>query len=200
MIVAAYHEAGHAVMNYLADLPIARASIVGSTSGVGGAVFQADKDTSQFSTKDEYEWQIRVCYAGRASESVKFGKITDGAGSDITQATKLIYAYVCKFGMCDDYGLLDVDVLKSVSAFAVPNEIMQTLSRKMMEETISFIEANYSLVEAIAAELLDKETLSGEEIMKIIGNTKTSEKSYPDGIMMNEPIGIAGKDSSEVSV
>jgi cell division protease FtsH len=200
VIVAAYHEAGHAVMNYLADLPIARASIVGSTSGVGGAVFQADKDTSQFSTKDEYEWQIRVCYAGRASESVKFGKITDGAGSDITQATKLIYAYVCKFGMCDDYGLLDVDVLKSVSAFAVPNEIMQTLSRKMMEETISFIEANYNLVEAIAAELLDKETLSGEEIMKIIGNTKTSEKSYPDGIMMNEPMGVAGKDSSEVSV
>ena len=70
----------------------------------------------------------------------------------------------------------------------------------MMEETKSFIEANYSLVEAIAVELLDKETLSGEEIMKIIGNTKTSEKSYPDGIMMNESMGIAGEDSSEVSV
>ena len=70
----------------------------------------------------------------------------------------------------------------------------------MMEETISFIEANYSLVEAIAAELLDKETLSGEEIMKIIGNTKTSEKSYPDGIMMNESMGMDGEDSSEVSV
>lgn len=166
--IAAYHEAGHAVMNYLADMPIARASIIGSTSGVGGAVFQADKDSSQFSTKEEYEWQIKICYAGRASEAVKFGRITDGAGSDITQATKLIYTYCCKVGMSEDYGLLDIDVLKSITPFAVPNEIMQNLSRKFMNETSRLIESNYTLVEAVAKELLDKETISGDEITEII--------------------------------
>lgn len=163
--IAAYHEAGHAIMTYLAGLPIARASIIGSTSGVGGVVFQADKDNSQFSTKDEYEWQIKICYAGRASEAIKFGKVTDGAGSDITQATKLIYNYVCKFGMSDDYGLLDVDVLKTVTPFAVPNEIMQAFSKKIMSQTSDLIKENYELVEVIAKELLDKETITGSYIV-----------------------------------
>lgn len=175
---AAYHEAGHAIMNYLAGNPIARASIIGSTSGVGGAVFQADKDTSQFTTKAEYEWQIKICYAGRASEIITFGeeKMTDGAGSDITQATKYIYMYICKAGMYDEYGLLDVDVLKTISPFAVPNEAMTNLSKKLMSETITLIENNYDLVEAIAKELLDKETISGEDITKIINRTKSKRK------------------------
>lgn len=170
--VAAYHEAGHAVMNYLADKPIARASIIGSTSGVGGAVFQADKDTSQFSTKEEYEWQLRICYAGRAAELAKFGKMSDGASNDITQATKILYNYVCKVGMSEDYGVLDVDVLKTISPFAVPNDIMRNLSLHFMSEAKQYISDNFQLVEAVAKELLDKETISGEAIMAIIDSNK----------------------------
>ena len=171
--IAAYHEAGHAVMNYLAEMPIARASIIGSTSGVGGAVFQADKDSSQFSTKDEYEWQIKICYAGRASEIESFGEFTDGAGSDITQATKLIYAYCCKFGMSREFGLLDIDVLKTITPFAVPNELMQQLSKRFMNEAQMLIHDNYRLVRAIAEELLANETISGDTIYDIIKKTKT---------------------------
>lgn len=170
--IAAYHEAGHAVMNYLADKPIARASIIGSTSGVGGAVFQADKDTSQFSTKEEYEWQIRICYGGRASELIKFGRMTDGAANDISQATKIIYNYVCKVGMSADYGLLDVDYLKTLSPFAVPTDIMRDISIKFMDETVEMLRKNSVLVEYIAKELLDKETISGDEITAIIKKLK----------------------------
>lgn len=170
--IAAYHEAGHAVMTWLAGNPIARASIIGSTSGVGGAVFQADKDTGQFTTKDEYEWQIKICYAGRASEDIKFGKITDGACSDITQATKYIYNYICKAGMLADYGLLDIDVLKTISPFAVPNDQMQALSRKLMHESKDLLEKHYFRVEAVAKELLDKETISGEALTEIIENAQ----------------------------
>lgn len=173
--IAAYHEAGHAIMTYLAGLPIARASIIGSTSGVGGVVFQAEKDTSQFSTKEEYEWQIKICYAGRASEAIKFDNVTDGAGSDITQATKLIYNYVCKFGMSDEYGLLDVDVLKTITPFAVPNDIMQVLSKKIMSETSSLIKEHYDLVEIIAKELLDKETITGVYIEDKIAQHNVSK-------------------------
>lgn len=173
--IAAYHEAGHAVMNWLAGNPIARASIIGSTSGVGGAVFQADKDSSAFTTKNEYEWQIRVCYAGRASEIVKFGGYTDGASSDITQATKYLYQYVCKVGMSDDYGLLDIDVLKNISPFAVPNDLLQKLSRQFMDDTLKLVKNNYDYVEALAVELLDKETISGDDINKIFNTVKTKK-------------------------
>lgn len=169
--VAAYHEAGHAVMNYLACKPIARASIIGSTSGVGGAVFQADKDNQQFSTKEEYEWQIKICYGGRAAEKVIFNRVTDGAANDITQATKLIYAYVCKLGM-SQYGLVDVDELKSISAFAVPNDEIRMTSIRFMQEAEEDIRANRNLVEAIAEALLENETLSGEEIQQIIIKTQ----------------------------
>lgn len=175
--VAAYHEAGHAVMNYLAGNPIARASIIGSTSGVGGAVFQADKDSSQFMTKEEYEWQIKVCYAGRAAENAIFGKVTDGAGSDITQATKYIYTYVCKAGMYNDYGMLDIDVLKNISPFAVPNDALTVVSRRLSDETEKLINDNIELVKAVAKELLSKETISGEAITKIIENTKVNTAS-----------------------
>lgn len=167
--VAAYHEAGHAVMTYLAKLPIARASIIGSTSGVGGAVFQADKDSAQLTTKDEYEWQIRICYAGRAAEIVKFDEMSNGAGSDISQATKILYEYVGKVGMSPLYGYLDVDVLKSISVFAVPTDIMQKLSVDFMDEAEKMIRSNFVCVEAVAKALLERETLSGDEINAIIG-------------------------------
>lgn len=170
--VAAYHEAGHAVMTYLAEKPIARASIIGSTSGVGGAVFQADKDTSQFTTRDEYIWQTRICYAGRAAEIAKFGEMSDGAANDITQATKIIYNYVCKVGMSEDYGLLDVDVLKTISPFAVPTDVMRYLSMKFMAETEQYVTENFYLVEELAKALIDKETLSGEQIEDIITTAK----------------------------
>ena len=169
--IAAYHEAGHAVMTYLAKLPIARASIIGSTSGVGGVVFQADKkDASQFTTKDEYEWQIRIAYAGRASENIKFGAahVSDGAGSDITQATNLLYLYVCRVGMCANSGTLDYDVIKAINPLSMPIEDMKKLAQKLESESTEKLRDNYDAVEAVAKVLLEKETLQGDEIEAII--------------------------------
>lgn len=168
--IAAYHEAGHAVMTYLAGLPIARASIIGSTSGVGGVVFQADKDISQFSTKSEYEWQIKICYAGRASELTKFHDASDGASSDITQATKYIYAYVCKLGMSNF--ALDMDIIKNIAPLSIPVDIMKQLSNQFMNDAKKLIDENYPLVEAIAKALLADETISGDEIEQIIKKVK----------------------------
>ena len=102
--------------------------------------------------------------------------MTDGASSDITQATKLIYNYVCKVGMSEEYGLLDTDVLKTISPFAVPNETMQALSKKFMKETKMLLEKNYDIAEAIAQELLEKETISGEDILELIRKTRGESK------------------------
>lgn len=97
--IVAYHEAGHAVMNLLSGKPVARISVMGMTSGVGGAVFQAD-DNSVFHTKESIEQEVKILYAGRASEEIKFGRerITDGASNDITEATKLLVNYLTRFG------------------------------------------------------------------------------------------------------
>lgn len=177
---AAYHEAGHAVVTFLAGQPIARATIIGSTSGVGGVVFQADKNTSQFMTKSEYEWQIRICYGGRASEMVKFGDVSDGASSDITQATKLIYQYTCKVGMNKKFGMLDIDVIKGINPLALPVDEMKELAQKYMDDTYEIVRKNYDMVEAVAKQLLEHETLSGKEILDIIKAVKSGRKNPVD--------------------
>ena len=171
--IAAYHEAGHAVMTYISGLPIARASIAGSVSGVGGAVFQADRaDSGKLTSKIDYEKQIMIAYAGRAAEKIKFGaeNISDGAASDITQATNLIYAYICRAGM-GATGILDYEMVKAIDPLAMPIAEMERLSRMLMDKAESAIGKDYSKVEAVAKALLDKETLSGDEIAKIIDST-----------------------------
>ena len=171
--IAAYHEAGHAVMTYLANLPIARASIIGSTSGVGGVVFQADKkDASQFTTKSEYEWQIKIAYAGRAAEEIIFKDVSDGASSDITQATNLIYMYICRVGMDANFGMLDMELLKNIDPLIMPIDSMKEMSAKLMKETVEILSQNINKIKKVAEQLLEKETLSGEDIEEIIKQVK----------------------------
>ena len=81
--VVAYHEAGHAVVTYLLKHPISRASIIASTSGVGGFVMQAETE-DRLKSRNFYEEQVMICYGGRASEQIKFDEITTGASNDIT--------------------------------------------------------------------------------------------------------------------
>lgn len=165
--IVAYHEAGHAVMSYLLGVEIARASIIGTTSGVGGAVFNQEGE-SQFLTNEDFKNKIMICYGGRASESIKFGKITTGASNDITQATKLIQNYIQRYGFDSDFGLLDVGVLEK---YIDTDEIMKKFSKMsniMYNQTYDLLKMNYSLVEILAKRLLDSETLQGEAIKEIL--------------------------------
>ena len=97
-------------MSYLLGEPIARASIQSTVSGVGGVVFNEEKE-SVFQTRKEFEDRVMICYAGRASEEIKFEDITTGASNDITQATALMMQYVETFGFDRQFGLLDISVL-----------------------------------------------------------------------------------------
>ena len=167
--ISAYHEAGHAVMTYLSKQPIARASIIGSVSGVGGAVFQADKtENNKLSTREEYKYQIMIAYAGRESERIKFGDISDGASSDISQATNLLYLYTCRLGMPDESACLDYDIIKQTNPLSVPIELMSCVSKELINKTAELLRANYESVELVAQALLERETLTGDEIVKII--------------------------------
>ena len=166
--IVAYHEAGHAVCHWLLGEPISRASIQANTSGVGGVVFGQDSDT-QFRTSEYYENRIKICYAGRASEKIKFDSITQGASSDITQATQILDEYVSKLGFEEKFGMLDMDVLAEKQIIDKSNafELMQEKSKKLYQETIDLLTQNYNLVEKLAVKLLEVETLSGDEIKEL---------------------------------
>lgn len=168
--IVAYHEAGHAIMNYLLGEPIARASIQSTVSGVGGVVFSEDKD-SVFMTNKDFENRILICYAGRASEEIKYDHVvTTGASNDITQATKAMTQYIEHYGFDKEFGMLDVSVL-SAEHLVDSGEITKKLSkmsRDLYIKCLDMLKENYRLVEAIAEALLEEETLSGEQITSII--------------------------------
>lgn len=167
--IIAYHEAGHAVMHYLLGEPMSRASIIGTTSGVGGVVFGEDSDT-QFLTKEYYENRVKICYAGRASEQIKFNSVTQGASSDITQATGILEEFVSRLGFDEEFGLLDMNVLAERQIIDKSNafELMQKKSKELYTETVNLLTKNYNLVEKLAQALLESETLSGKEIEDIL--------------------------------
>ena len=167
--IVAFHEAGHAVMTYLAGMPIARVSIIGTTSGVGGAVFKGEKDTC-FTTKKAMLDEIKVAYAGRAAEEIRYGDVTGGAAADISQATELLKQYIERYGFDEDSGLLDMAMLQE-NNFIHGTEIvgrMRQLSKSLYTDTKGTLSENFEKVIILAGKLLDKETLTGEEAEEII--------------------------------
>ena len=167
--IVAYHEAGHAVVTYLLGHPISRASIIASTSGVGGFVMQAETD-DRLKTKNYYKEQVMICFGGRASEQIKFDEITTGASNDITQATNILSGYVERFGFDNEFGLLDMGVLQEQRLLEgnVIIEKLRDLSKTFYEETVGLLSSNYTLVEVLAQKLLDVETLSGTEVEDLL--------------------------------
>ena len=167
--VVAYHEAGHAVMSYLLNIKIARASIVGTTTGVGGAVFRQDDD-KLMPTKRDYLNRVMVCYGGRASEEIKFKEITVGASNDIEQATHLLKDYVARFGFDEGFGLVNLDSLSEGTV--VNNEVIREkvseLSHKCYAEAVEKLKTRYELVERLAEKLLELESLSADAIYEIL--------------------------------
>lgn len=178
--IVAYHESGHAIMSYILGEPIARASIIGTVSGVGGAVFNEDTD-SVFHTDEYLRHRVLIAYAGRASEEIKFPHVTTGASNDITQATQILLAYLENYGFDKDFGLLDISVLSK--QHIIDSEIvtskLSAMSKELYAECKSLLDANYSKVELLATTLLEKETLSGEEITALLNTENNGNVVQP---------------------
>ena len=177
--IVAYHESGHAVMNYLTKQPISRASIIGTTSGVGGVVFGAETE-SCFLTDEEMRNRIKVAYAGRASEELKFSKVTTGASNDITQATNIMLAYIQSYGFDKDFGLLDMQVLNSQNVIENSDitKRLSEMSKTIYKETLDMLRKNFYMVEQLAIKLLAVETISGEEIVEMLDTLKETRNDY----------------------
>lgn len=167
--IVAYHEAGHAVMKYLCREPISRVSTIGTTSGVGGAVFGQEGE-SRFMTCDKLEHDVMACYAGQISEKIKFGSITTGASNDITQATKLLKSYVAAYGFDKEVGPVDLMYLREeeMAADHMVADRVQVLAKSFYEKGEEMLRNSYQLVEVLAETLLDSETMSGLEIEELL--------------------------------
>ncbi|MCI8447093.1 MAG: AAA family ATPase [Eubacterium sp.] len=167
--IVAYHEAGHAVMKYLCGEPISRVSTIGTTSGVGGAVFGQEGE-SQFVTRDKLEHDVMACYAGQISENIKFGSVTTGASNDLTQATKLLKGYVASYGFDTKIGPVDLMYLKEEERAAahIVTDRVQALARIFYDKGAGLLENSYQLVEVLAEKLLESETMTGSEIEELL--------------------------------
>lgn len=166
--LVAWHEAGHALIaKLISHNEVPKVTIISSTSGAGGVTFITPKDMGLYS-KQEIMNNIKGLYAGRIAEYLLLrdeNKITTGASNDIEKATEQIKNMIDRYGMSETFGMIQVsalggkeDILKEASA----------LSKRLYKETLEFMQAHQSLLERIATNLLEKETLSDEELDSII--------------------------------
>lgn len=167
--LVAYHEAGHAIATkLLTDRHLHKVTIIPSTSGAGGATFSVPKANALISKKELLN-NIKMLYAGRAAEEILKGnkdEITSGASEDIQQASGFLDSYFAELGMSEEFGMIKLDDRK---LFLKENV---ALSKKLYEETISLLRENKSLLDELSAQLILKETLTGEQVDEIMNNNK----------------------------
>jgi len=165
--LVAYHEAGHALCaKLLTDNSVPKVTIIPSTSGYGGVTFNIPNKMGLL-TKKEILNNIKVLYAGRAAEYIlreDNNEITTGAAQDIKQATNYIKRYFSEFGMSEKFGMLGINDEKLITEEAIK------LSKKLYGETLTFLTKNKDKLEKIAEELIIKETLSEEDLNRIINS------------------------------
>lgn len=162
----AYHEAGHAVVSkLLTERELHKVTIVPSTTGAGGITFSTPSE-SMLMSKKELLNTIKMLYAGRAAEEIYTGSdelITSGASSDIEQATNYLKAYFADYGMSEKYGMVKI---KDEETYM---KDMFELSKKLYSETLSFLKENKHHLDALSFALIEKETISAEEVEELMG-------------------------------
>jgi len=173
--ITAYHEAGHAVVTKLLcpENKVSKVTIIPSTKGAGGFSMNIPPD-KMYNTKKEMINNIKIALAGRIVEELIFGadNVTTGASNDIQRSTEILVAMIKQFGMSEEIGMINYDVVfgRQGSADGKLAEITKNEMQTLYDETKMLIEDNLDLVNAIAEKLLDKETLNEEEINICIEN------------------------------
>lgn len=168
--ITAYHEAGHALATKLL-LPenyISKVTIIPSVKGAGGFNLSIPKDT-MYQSQRQILANIKILYAGRAAEELIFGpdEITTGASNDIQKASSLIADYTNKFGMDPEMGPFSTQIFHDT----VDGELIEkcrTIAGNLYEETKNLLDKNLQSLEKIALKLLQQETLTGDDIDKLI--------------------------------
>ena len=180
--IVAYHEIGHALVaaKQSNSAPVHKITIVPRTSGALGYTMQVEEGEKLLMTKEEAFNKIATLTGGRAAEAVIFGSITTGASNDIEQATKLARAMITRYGMSDDFGMVALETVNNQylggdTSLACSAETAAKIDRDVVamigdayKKAEAIIKENRTAMDALAAYLLEKETITGEEFMDIL--------------------------------
>ena len=216
--IVSYHEVGHALVSALQKdaEPVQKITIVPRTMGALGYVMQTPEEEKFLNTKKELEAMLVGALAGRAAEEIVFDTVTTGASNDIEQATKIARAMITQYGMSEKFGLIGLESVQhryldgravmncgEATAAEIDKEVMEML-KKAYDEAKSLLTENREALDKIAAFLIEKETITGKEFMKIFREVKgipepeESQEKKEDRIVM-KPTENAEADNTDVT-
>ena len=180
--IVAYHEIGHALVaaKQTNSAPVQKITIIPRTSGALGYTMQVEEGNHYLMNKEELENKIATLTGGRAAEEVVFGSITTGASNDIEQATKLARAMLTRYGMSKDFDMValetvnnqylggDTSLACSPDTQAKIDALVIDLVTRQHEKAIGILKENRAKLDELADFLYSRETITGEEFMKIL--------------------------------
>ena len=184
--IVSYHEVGHALVTALQKdaEPVQKITIVPRTMGALGYVMQVPEEEKYLNTKKELEAMLVVSLAGRAAEELVFETVTTGAANDIEQATRIARAMVTQYGMSEKFGLMGLATQENqyltgrtvlncgdATAAEIDTEVMRML-KEAYGEAKRLLAENRDAMDQIAEFLIEKETITGKEFMKIFRKVK----------------------------
>ena len=180
--VVSYHEIGHALVaaKQSNSAPVQKITIVPRTSGALGYTMQVEEGNHYLMSKTELENKIATYTGGRAAEELVFGVATTGASNDIEQATKLARAMISRYGMSDEFGMVAMEVVQNQylggdTSLACSAETQARIDAQVVElvekqhqKALGILRDNRSKLDELADYLYEKETITGDEFMKIL--------------------------------
>ena len=181
--IVAYHEIGHALVaaKQTNSAPVQKITIVPRTSGALGYTMQVEEEGNHYlMTKEEMENKIATLTGGRAAEEIAFGSVTTGASNDIEQATKLARGMITRYGMSKDFDMVAMETVTNQylggdasltcsmeTQTAIDREVVELVKRQH-EKAGQILLENRAKLDELSQYLYDKETITGEEFMKIL--------------------------------
>ena len=182
--IVSYHEVGHALVaaKQTNSAPVQKITIVPRTSGALGYTMQVDEGNHYLMSKEEMENKIATYTGGRAAEEIIFGSVTTGASNDIEQATKLARAMITRYGMSKDFDMVametqtnqylggDTSLSCSAETQTIIDKKVVELVRKQHEKAAQILMENREKLDEISQFLYQRETITGEEFMKILNS------------------------------
>ena len=184
--MVSYHEVGHALIAALQKhtQPVSKITIVPHTSGALGYTLQMPEEEKFLSSKEELITELETLLGGRAAEQVVFGSMTTGAANDIERATELARRMITQYGMSERFGLMALSTVSNpyldgstmmncadVTAAQADEEIKELLA-KCYDKACQVLRENRGLLDEIALFLLQKETITGDELMAYVNADK----------------------------
>nr|WP_294682843.1 ATP-dependent zinc metalloprotease FtsH [uncultured Anaerotignum sp.] len=184
--IIAYHEVGHALVaaRQKNSAPVQKITIIPRTSGALGYTLQVDEGEKFLMSKEELFNKIATFTGGRVAEELKFGSVTTGASNDIEQATRLARGMITRYGMSDEFGMVALETISNQylggdTSLACSNETATKIDAAVVavvkqahDKAVEILQANREKLDEIAAFLLEKETITGEEFMEILNGTR----------------------------